>query len=393
MSAGVRAALGALTCLVLGASGAAAQSLLSAQGFGMPFVPADGRGIALGGIGMGLVGGELSVVDPAAAARLRLPSVGFTIQSSWAEPGDAESTEDFSGTRFPFLAVGYPAAFGTVTLSLGGYLDQRWDWSSTHQIDLDGSGAQAMVTDRFRSNGGISSVRLGFARRLTDRVDVGVQLGRHIGDVSRIFTRNFDSLAVGGPVQPYNVGGRWSYRGWVGSVGAAADVGSSLRLAASWSWASDLDALPDDDTDGGAASIALPNELRVGGTVILSPLLRATFGAHHSGWSTTASGLADGTARDTFEWGGGIEWSGASVLGKPARLRFGYRDTPLPFAQAGTAHASESALVGGLGIDLLATQGVTLSRLDLALERGSRTGERYEERFWRLSTSVRLSGF
>lgn len=392
MSTALRPIFGALLCCLV-ATGVEAQSLLSARGLGMPFLPTDGRAVALGGVGVGLIGAELSVVDPAAPARLLVPSVAFSFQSSWADYDDDGSTGDFSGTRFPYIALGYPSSFGTVSLSLGGYLDQRWTSDQSKLIDLDGAGGTGRVTDNFRSDGGISTVRLGLARSLTENVDVGIQVGRHIGDVSRVFTRTFDSLDVGGVVQPYQSGGRWSYRGWLASVGASADVGSILRIAGAWTWAGDLEALPDEDTLGDEAVFPLPSELRVGATAVLSPQLRASVGVHRSGWSSVDDALDGEGARDTFSWGGGVEWAGASVLGKASRLRLGYRNTPLPFTWEGVDDPAESVFSGGLGMDLLVVQGVVLSRLDLALERGTRTGGSFEESFWRLATSVRLSGF
>ncbi len=385
---------GFLALLVLAAAAPAhAQSLLSSRGLGLPLVATDGRGVALGSMGIGLIGGELSVVDPAAAARLRIPSVGFSFQTSWADFEGDGAAGDFSGTRFPYISLGYPATFGTVTVSFGGLLDQRWTSSSTERIDLDGQGSMGVVTDEFQSDGGISSVRLGLARSLTDNVDVGLQIGRNIGDVSRVFTRSFDSLDVGSTLPTFQIGGRWSYRGWIASLGAAADLGDILHVAAAYTWSSDLDALPDENTAGAEATFALPDEIRVGATAVLSPQLRAVLGMHRAGWSSVDGSFDDSGARDTFAWGGGVEWGGASILGKPSQLRLGYRDTPLPFTTDGAADPGESAFSAGLGMDLLTSGEVLLARLDLALERGMRQAGGFEERFWRLATSVRLSGF
>lgn len=385
---------GFLALLVLAAAGPAqAQSLLSSRGLGLPLVATDGRGVALGSMGIGLVGGELSVVDPAAAARLRIPSVGFSFQTSWADFEGDGASGDFSGTRFPYISLGYPATFGTVTVSFGGLLDQRWTSSSTERIDLDGEGSMGVVTDEFQSDGGISSVRLGLARSLTANVDVGFQIGRNIGDVSRVFTRSFDSLDVGSTLPSFQVGGRWSYRGWMASLGASADLGDVLHVAAAYTWSSDLDALPDENTSGAEATFALPDEIRVGATAVLSPQLRAVVGVHRAGWSSVDGSFEDSGARDTFAWGGGVEWGGASILGKPSQLRLGYRDTPLPFTTDGVADPGESAFSAGLGMDLLTSGDILLARLDFALERGMREAGGFEERFWRLATSVRLSGF
>ncbi len=375
--------------------GVAGQSLLSARGLGVPLIATDARAMALGGMGIGLTGGELSVVDPAAPARLNVPSVAFSFQSSWATTDEDGVSGDFSGTRFPFISLGYPSRLGTVTVSFGGLLDQRWTTRSSSLIDLGREGRLGRVTDEFRSDGGISSVRLGVARSVAPGIDVGVQIGRNIGDISRVFTRTFDSLDIGTLIPPYNAGGRWSYRGWTASAGASADVGEILHVAASYTWSSDLDALPDDETIGSEATFGMPSDLRVGATAVLSPQLSAVVGVHRAAWGSGGDGAIDVGARNTFSWGGGVEWAGASVLGKPSSLRLAYRGSQLPFAVEDVADPSESAFSGGLGMDLLAstTGEVILARLDLALERGTRQAGLFEENFWRLSTSVRVSGF
>lgn len=384
-----------LTVLALAATAgpAAGQSLLSARGLGTPLIPTDARALALGGTGVGLTGGELSIVDPAASARLRIPSVAFSFQTSWADLDEGGTAGDFSGTRFPFIALGYPTALGTVTVSFGGVLDQRWTATSSQLVELGGEGRTARVTDEFISDGGVSSARLGLARSLPAGIDVGIQVGRNIGDVSRVFTRNFDSLDVGAGVAPYRAGGRWSYRGWTASVGAGADVGTILRLSAAYTWSGELDALPDDETLGGDATFGLPTELRAGATALLSPQLRAMVGIHHAGWSEADADVSGGGARDTFSWGGGVEWGGASILGKASALRLGYRNAQLPFTTADAPEPSESAFAAGLGMNLLTSGEILLARLDFALERGLREAGAFEERFWRLSTSVRVSGF
>ena len=385
-------ALLALAGLIGLGAPAQAQSLFSSRGLGIPLIATDARALALGGMGIGLTGGELSAVDPSASARLRIPSVAFSFQSSWAETDEDGVTGDFSGTRFPFISLGYPSRIGTVTISFGGVLDQRWNAETTKLIDLDAEGRQGRVYDRFRSDGGISSVRFGLARSVVPGVDVGFQVGRNIGDVSRVFTRRFDSLDVGTVVSPFQAGGRWSYRGWMASAGASADIGTVLHLAAAYTWSGELDALPDDQTDGGPATFGLPSELRAGATAILSPQLSAVLGIHRASWSNAAGDLVGG-ARDTFSWGGGVEWAGASILGKDSSIRLGYRGSQLPFTVEGALEPKESAFSAGLGMDLLTSGEVLLARLDLALERGLRSAALFEERFWRLSTSVRVSGF
>jgi hypothetical protein len=383
----------ALAVLLAVSAPASAQSLLASRGLGLPLFPTDSRSLALGGVGVGLTGAELSLVDPAAPAGLAVPSVAFAFQSTWADADEDGVGSDFSGTRFPFLSLGYPTGFGTVTVSIGSVLDQRWIASSSSTIDLDGEGGQGVITDRFESDGGVSSARLGLARTLPGGVSVGVQIGRNIGDVSRIFSRSFDSLDVGASVPTFNAGGRWSYRGWTTAFGAAGTIADVLHVGASYTWSSELDALPDEDTDGSEGSFALPSELRLGATAILSPQLRVSGGIQTASWSDASDDLPVGAARDVVSWGGGIEWAGASVLGKPSALRLGYRSAELPFLLDDASDPLETAFTGGLGMDLLSSGDVVLARLDMTLERGLRDAGSFEERFWRFSTSVRVSGF
>ncbi|MFW6201966.1 MAG: hypothetical protein ACOC8B_05270, partial [Gemmatimonadota bacterium] len=60
--------LGILLAAALVASPAAAQSLFSSPGLGTPLSPVDARAQALGGIGVGLMGLNSSLVNPASVA-------------------------------------------------------------------------------------------------------------------------------------------------------------------------------------------------------------------------------------------------------------------------------------------------------------------------------------
>src|SRR5688572_11033762 len=63
----------------------AAQSLLSAGGLGIPVDPLDARARALGGVAIGLTGGQLLPSDPVSAADLLVPSVTITIANAWVD--------------------------------------------------------------------------------------------------------------------------------------------------------------------------------------------------------------------------------------------------------------------------------------------------------------------
>ncbi len=393
---GVVLALAAAWAGVAGAGAApvAAQSLLGASGAGFPLRALDARAAALGGIGVGLPGAYLLPSDPAAAADLAIPALTFTAQAAWTSAEEAGSGTDASGTRFPVMGASYPVrGLGNVSIGFGSVLDQRWRLERQQTLVLAGTGTQARVTDEFVSDGGVSAIRLGVARRITPNVALGVQVGTHLGDLTRRFTRTFDSLEVETSVPPYEIGGFWRYSGLTATFGASVDLGSVGRLAASYTWSEDLEAEASADTDGGSGTFAMPAEFRVGGSASLSSRLGVSAGAHWADWSKTRTVQGGVSGRSTLTVGGGAEWTGVSVLGKPSALRVGYRRAPLPFPVEAGDDPVESALTAGLGMQLLQAGGTTLASVEFALDRGTRQSGTLEERFWRLSTSVRISGF
>ena len=384
----------ALALLASAPTGLAAQSLLSGYAFGTPLESVDGRSAALGGIGMGLTGVELAPHDPAAAVDLLIPAIFFTSQTSWNEVTEGGETSDFTSTRFPAVGIMYPVSrVGTVSLSFTGVLDQNWSVSQEQLLTLEGSGAQARVTDSFNSSGGVSALRIGLARRLSPALSLGVTAGTYLGNVTRRFSRSFDSLEVETDVPDFVIGGAWDYSGFIATAGASVDVGQIARISASYSLGGDLKASPTDATDGAALTMSLPGEYRVGGTALLSERLMISVGALYGDWASAAEPLADVEGSQVLRLGGGVEWSGARLLGKTSSLRLGYRRGELPFRRAGDPEVTESAITGGLGMNLLESEDVLLARADFAVERGTRDAGSFAEDFWRLTVTMRVSGF
>jgi hypothetical protein len=370
------------------------QSLLSAYGFGAPLESLDARSLALGGVGMGLIGTDLAPHDPAAASDLVVPAVLFTSQTSWVDVTEGGQPSNQTTTRFPSIGVMYPLRrVGTATLAFTGVLDQTWNVSQERLLTLEGTGTQARVTDSFESRGGVSALRLGLARRVSPRLAVGATVGTYLGNVTRVFTRSFDSLEVETDVPDYRIGGAWDYSGFTATVGAALDVVGVARVAGSVSLGGNLEASPTSDTDGSGLTVGMPSELRLGGTALLSERLRLNAGVVYADWSGAGGDVPEVEGNSVLRVGGGLEWTGASLLGKSSSLRLGYRRGDLPFHRQGDPKVTESAFTGGLGMNLLESENVLLARADFGLERGSRDAGVFKEDFWRLSVTLRLSGF
>jgi hypothetical protein len=372
-------------------SAAWGQSLLSAGGLGIPVEPLDARARALGGVGIGLMGGQLLPTDPVAAAELNVPSVAITLANAWVdvEEGDVSSTA--SGARFPALGVSYPVrSWGAATLTYGSLLDQRWETTQQQRLPLGGS--TALVTDRFLSDGGIAALRVGFAGRLGPSLAVGGSIGRYTGELTRNLTRTFDSVDVSLDVSPTQTGGFWNYSGVTATVGATLDVAEVARLAANVTWSGDVDADPSDDTSGSGATFDFPLELRVGGSGALTPGVVANVGVVYADWSAAGEPLRESSGRSALTVGGGLEWTGATLAGRRSPVQLGYRRSTLPFT-FGSEEAVESVFSAGLGIDFIQSGTTTLAGMGISLERGSRDAGTLSESFFRASLTLRVAGF
>ena len=132
-----------LLVLILPSQSLMGQSILSTRGLGFPMDPIDARGRAVGSVGIAMFGGSLIPTDPASAGELFLPTVQITLQPQWATGELGGESLTSKGTRFPIIGLAYPIAArrGTVFLTFGGLLDQRWQISQSggtgsDEIDL-----------------------------------------------------------------------------------------------------------------------------------------------------------------------------------------------------------------------------------------------------------------
>lgn len=386
--------LAAIALLLVPARGLEAQSLLSAYSFGTPMEALGARDLALGGIGVGLPGTTLAPNDPTSGADIVLPAVVFTTQNTWNNSAEAAGASTSTASRFPIIGIQYPVnSVGTVSLSLSSILDQSWGVTREELITLDGASTQARVTDDFLSEGGLSALRVGVSRRILPYLSVGATVGTYIGNVSRTFVRTFDSLEVETAVPPFERRGEWGYSGFISSFGATADIRGVARFSGAVSLGGTLDANPSDLTEGSAFSLDMPTEFRFGATALLSNELFLTGGLVYADWTSAAESLPDSGGDSVLRVGGGIEWGGASLLGKRSDVRLGYRRSDLPFFASGASGGTESVISGGISLNLYEAAGQVLARSDLALERGNRESGSVSEDFWRFSLTVRVSGF
>jgi hypothetical protein len=298
--------------------------------------------------------------------------------------------EGVGNTRFPVIGVSYPYRGSAFTVSMGSFLEQEWEVRNTLMLDLAGEEVEAR--DTFRSEGGIGQLRLGWGRRITESVAVGASGGILTGSLERSLTRELDPDQVGPDVDPFQTAARWSASGTVVSAGAAWNPSEMVRVGGSATWFGDLTLRPVAGSGGGTRSYSLPIEYRVGGTFEMAPRLSLVLGTTYADWTGAGEDLGGGGTRGAvWSYGGGIEWTGAALLGRPLPLRLGYRQRDLPFLFQGEA-GSERGFSGGFGINLADTEEMPIARLELGVQRGSRDAGALSEDFWRATVSVRLAG-
>ena len=367
------------------------QSLMGAGGLGVPVDPVDARGRALGSAGVGYFEATLLAHDPALAAGLQMPTITATFQPTSGQLQEGGEQRDFGGSRFPHFSVSLPFERGVFSVAFAGLLSQEWE--ARHNDVLELGGQSVAVEDVFRARGGVSTVRLGWARQMAPSLSVGAGAGIYLGSMERDFSRSFDEDQVGEDVEPFRTQGRWDAQGVNAQVGAVWDPVSALRLGGSVTWSGDLELSPDGgDEELERREYSLPLELRAGATGSLAPNLNLSLGVSYADWSDTGRDLREGGARGSaWSYGGGLEWFGPQFLGRSLPVRVGYRSADLPFLFKGEA-VTESGFSGGFGLNLADTDQGARARFDLAVERGEREAAAFSEEFWRTTVTIRVAG-
>ena len=373
------------------ATTALGQSVFNAAGLGVPTEALDGRSRAMGSMGIGLPGGAFMPTDPGALGRLRAATGVVATQPSWMEYSvDAGESGSFQSNRFPLLGVGYPLLGGMMSVQIGSFLDQNYRDSRTGSVTL--SSGTVTTSDEFVQDGSVSKLNLGYSRMFGDDLSVGLVVGRYAGSVVRTLTRTYGDVSAAG-IDSYVEEGRWSYDGFHVTSGVSADLNERVHVAASIQLPTDLDANASEATEGSDRSFDLPIQYRAGASAAVGGGLLVAASVSLADWSVTENDLVGGSrAGDSNGFGVGVELTRARLWGKDAPLRFGFRQGNLPFSFV-EGDVEERIFSGGLGLALNRTNDVVLASMDVALERGQRTGLGIDEDFWRMTLSFQASGF
>src|SRR5690606_24000589 len=154
-----RSILLSIILVAAGTTSADAQSIFSSRGLGVPVSPVDARARALGGIGVGLLGRNPSLVNPAEAADYSFRGATAALQSTNRSIQVDGVERDAAASRFPLVRIIMPLRERIVlSAGYGGFLDQSWS-AFRDRTEIIGTDTVA-VRDRIDANGGIAEVQI-----------------------------------------------------------------------------------------------------------------------------------------------------------------------------------------------------------------------------------------
>lgn len=386
-----------LALLLLAPLPGSAQSLFAARGLGVPVDPVDGRARSLGGIGVGLLGLNPSQLNPAEIGTIRR-GASAVLQPTSAAVNTGSAEDHVSATRFPMFGMLYPAT-PRLTLGIGyaGYLEQTWAVRTADTVAI--AGRNEPVEDVVSSTGGLGQIRLAAAYALTQSFSLGFSSGVLTGNLDRRARRTF-TADTSGTLGEFSTRLRWEYGGYFAGAGARWDPTPAIRLGASALVTTSLSA---DSAQGTAVSREYDRayQFAAGASGRVTGDLMVALGAvrdRYPGLQPSGTAGVD-RQRDTWTYGGGVEYEGLRTGRRIFPVRLGMRVRQLPYFRDGETPAQETAGLLGVGFRLAGDESGPLAVVDIGMERARRTGLRgtalgdgLRERLWRWTFSLALFG-
>ncbi len=379
-----------LALLSLAASPAAGQAPATAPGLGQTVPATDARAAAMGGARLGLIGGSLSVLNPADLAGFSRPALGMTIAPEGVSVKTADGSQGTGRSRVPVVMAVVPRGSWAIGASFVAETDQ--DWTIELSDTLSTSSGTFPYEERREHDGGISSVNLAVARTIGP-VAAGIEAGFLTGGLRQTFFRNFEP-AVEDPTTGIGIArgeARFSYSAFRLRGGVATQLSPRLRVSGMLSWTGDLEAKQDTaNREVARYEVPMPVEWALGGSYRVAERLLVSAAGGWSGWGGSAEEFVSSEATDVWWLGVGAEWLGLRLFGAGLPVRAGFRRTGLPFHPAGGDPITETAFTFGAGIDVAGG----IATMDAALEIGSRgdlAASGVEESFTRFSLSLSVT--
>ena len=377
-------------------SALAGQSVMGASGLGMRLEPLDAVQRALGGVGVTTRTPTVLPGNPTASLDILAPTITFTVQPHWGRYKVGSEKGNFFGTRFPVLGFAYPLGTDAVfTFTAGSQFDQNWSVESRDSVNV--AGESVGLTDTFLSDGAVTAIQAGWARRWSRTFAFGATVGVYRGGLSRTFTRAFDreaadSVTLENPIATFGTAGRWSHSGPLASLNLSWDPSPFLELGATVVWGGTVKVNPGEGAADVRRKVSVPLEFKVSTVAVLSPTLALNVGATFSNWTDLGDpSVDDAGAGKVTSYGVGVEWEGMSFWAGGLPVRLGFRESDLPFRFLGSK-VKESAISFGFSVVMAQALGLPLAAVDVAIEVGNRNSGDFEESFRRLTVTIRVGG-
>lgn len=384
------AALVLVASALLAPAPAAGQTPATAPGLGVTVPAVDARAAAMGGARLGLIGGSLSVLNPADLTGFSRPTLGVTISPEGVSVKSAEGSQGTGRSRVPVVMAAVPLGDWAFGLSFVSETDQ--DWVIGLSDTLSTSSGTFPYEERREHDGGLSAINLAVARTIGP-VGAGVEAGFLTGSLRQTFFRNFGA-SIEDPTVGIGVArgeARFAYSAFRLRGGLATQLSPRLRVSGVLSWTGDLKAKQ--DTAGlevARYDVPMPVEWAVGGSYRAAERLLVSAAGGWAGWGGSAAEFVSSESSDVWWLGVGAEWLGLRLFGAGLPVRVGFRRTGLPFHPVGGEPLTEKAFTLGAGIDVAGG----IATMDAALEIGSRgdlAASGVEESFTRFSLSLAVT--
>ncbi len=373
-----RAAVTVGLLMAIGAPLAGQASVYGVLGVGFP-----GRAVSVHSRGLG--GGfdaldPRSAVNPAALVFNGLLTVsGMTETTSRRYEASGVTAEGLRDTRFPVAMIGgqiwgSPLSFG---VSYALYAERSFDIQTIDTVRLRDS--DVVVTDRLRSDGGITDIRFGLAWSVSERVQVGGAFHLLSGSTRERLQREFDDPEYAPVAQRGDV----DYSGTGVSLGVMVTPSRRLRAGLAARRDGRLDV---SDPLLPVPEVQLPWSVTAGWTYVPFRLLRWSASATWRSWGRADADASAGLIHqvfDTWEIGSGVEIGGSDIGVSRIPLRLGFRYAQLPFSPTAD-QARELDFSVGTALAFASNRAI----IDAAVERAIRDGGGAVERAWQISLGL-----
>jgi len=348
--------------LAVGARAARAQGTLSTQGFG--YAPGQISAQALGLGGATAESDPLSTINDAALLNWGRSGVYFQATPEFRSVETPTGSDNTTTIRFPIFSGAFTAGsrlvFGVSSSTL---LDRSWETSFTGYLHLP-AGDSALYTQNFISKGGINDIRLAGAGAVTDWLHLGAGMHFFTGQ-NRL---QVQALFVDSAFTAFQQTTNLSFSGT--GVSAAIELRplANLAIAGSYRHGGTISAYSGDTL---LSHASIPDRYGGGISLLAWPVIMIAARAEFVGWSSM-NGLATSTVKavDSWEYDGGIELRGKSLIGVDMPIRLGYRQRTLPFQVVGET-VTERSYSFGTALNLARGR----SRIDFTVARADRSAD------------------